>query len=230
MSVRTIRFRQPSLVKPWVRKTMAVWRALKDGGFLGKIMIYPAIGVDCLPLAAGARVLGVNWYDYKRADIMEHVDPILSRQLASRLKTMINYGELTYRSNLDTCNTQELKAVLRPFRSTSPKSLVLKHYFEYAFLKEWDMETERYYDVPWSDAMIKARRWTANMLKWLRPGDTVVAFDPVFYKILKEQAGDLKEVHTGFSRRENRTDVIYECGVPVISLPDYAWVFRRISS
>jgi len=228
-AVKTIIRGNPAQLKPMVNVTVGLWRRLKKGGFFGKVAIYPAIGVDALPVLA-TDLAGVNWYRYSKRDIIAHIQPVVPEQLMARLARRLDVGMLSYRSGVHTCRPDLLMRMLAPYRQVSPKSIIIKHYYEYAFLREWDIDAERFYDVPRSQALEKARHWVDAMVKWLRPGDTVVDFDPAFYPLLKAQADRLIEVNTGLSDPRHRKDVIYRNVVPVISLPNYAWVFRRISS
>ena len=78
----------------------------------------------------------------------------------------------------------QLRNVLEAYDEVSPKSLVLKGLFRSVFMQEWDrghpsgsilsLLTKR---------ETNACTWLIEMTRWLRPSDTVLAFDTEFYRL-----------------------------------------------
>lgn len=204
---------------------LALLEQLRRIGALGKLVLYPAIGVDAF-VCLFAQVLGLNLWAYDTPTLLAHLAPIIAPEMAARLRVETDRN-LTYAGNVDITRISALRACLRPYFGVSPKSLLIKGLVESAFESEWDPDSERYYGVPVERAEARAAGWLKEVVSWLTSGDKVIVCDP----LLVRHAGvvrDLQFVATVPTGNADEPMPIYSHGVPVIYLPRFATVFQRV--
>ncbi len=207
-------------------KYLNLLQLIEKKELLGKLAIYPAMGVDALIALFVRKVIGLNWMPYDPDEIIENIAPLLSAELISELKSRLK-DNLIFKSRIDVSRFDLVQKELELYRFISPKSLILKGLFEYAFLLEWDSDTERFYDVPPELAKEKAKEWVEEIVEWLNPGDIIVVFDRHFFSFLANQDA-LKEINVAIEDFGEDADSVYSRGsVPIIFLPHFARIFRK---
>ncbi|MCD4741968.1 MAG: hypothetical protein K8R67_05750 [Desulfobacteraceae bacterium] len=207
-----------------VEEYLNILERLSKKKMFGEIVLYPANGVDSLVTLYAKKVIGLNFAPYKPNEMINHILPILTPKLTHKLKTTVK-NNLINLYRIDASETTLLKKVLKPYSNITPKSLILKGMFEYVFLREWDIDVERFYDVSPNEAATNAKRWIEDMTNWLNIGDTILAFDPRFFTFLVEQKR-LKEIDIG---KLNFEDCIaYRVNVPIIFLSSFVRVFKKV--
>ena len=148
-----------------VRAYLHLLRRLHESEAFGRAAIYPAIGLDCF-IAHYSRLIGLNHWPDDIHTIMQNLADIVPSDFLSTLVRSLEQN-LVYESRIDITRLQPVAAVLGPYRAISPKSLILKGLFESTFLQEWDLDSERYYDVPRDRAKVRARHWFTEILNLL---------------------------------------------------------------
>lgn len=202
-----------------------VLEKLNEMGLFGNLAIYPTIGVDIL-IAQFVKVVGINLWYYDNKTIIENISPILPQEIISNIQSKLPEN-LNYISNIDISNINLFKKTIEPYHNISPKSLIIKGLFENAFLREWDIDSERFFDVTLVNAKKRASYWIENILKWLKRGDSIIAFDRQFSELIMGENG-LKEIETGMKDLGEDHDFAYFRGVKIISLMHFARVFKYI--
>ncbi|MBM4136251.1 MAG: hypothetical protein FJ241_05390 [Nitrospira sp.] len=193
----------------------------------GRLSVYPAIGVDGLVALFAERVIGLNWEPYDIEGILNHLSPILPSDLISKLRTRLEKN-LTYIARIDASRLDLISQELEPYRNISPKSLILKGLFENIFLREWDIDLERFYNVPLSHAEIIAKDWIREIINWLNIGDNIINFDRNLIPFLTEQ-DVLREKDLGIQDLGADFDTTYTVNnVPIVLLPQFVRVFERM--
>lgn len=209
------------------RSYNALLHRMRQRGILGKVAIYPAIGIDVLP-ARHAKVVGLNLYPYTIRAALAQLFPIIDHfdlaRLANSLRTNLKSISRIDLSWVETC-----KKALEPYRSVSPKSLMIKGLIDSAFAKEYDIDTERYYEVPATEALARAQAWAKEMTKWLNISDTLIVFERELFGFFSNHP-DLTEIDLGLHDRGPEHDFIYIRQVPIIYLPHYAKIFRKVET
>lgn len=103
---------------------------------LSRATIYPAIGVDAFPVLYANKIVEMNWRPYNVKKILEHLSPILPRNVTAQLKSRLE-NKLTFIPRIDVSRLDLVFKQLQTYKSISPKSVVLKGVYENAFLYEW---------------------------------------------------------------------------------------------
>ena len=148
-----------------VRAYLRLLHRLHESGAFGRAAIYPAIGLDCF-IAQYGPLIGLNHWPYDIHTIMQNLADIVPSDVLSTMVSSLEHN-LVYESRIDITRLQLVAATLGPYRAISPKSLILKGLFESTFLQEWDLDSERYYDVPRDRAKVRARHWFTEILNLL---------------------------------------------------------------
>lgn len=213
----------PAALK-YMSRYLALLESLNRSEVLGRLAIYPAIGVDVLP-ARYTKVVGLNLFHYEGHQALEQLSAILAPQTLASLRDCLPRN-LTTISRIDISRFDVCERTLEDYNSISPKSIIIKGLLDSAFAKEFDIDTERYYSVPPVRAMTNARAWLANMIKWLKVGDTFVVFDRELFSFFSSRSG-LMEKKIGLRDQGSEHDFVYIRQVPIIYLPHYARVFQK---
>jgi hypothetical protein len=119
---------------------------LSKSKLLGDLVIYPAIGLDCLVTLFAKAVIGLNWHPYDSKTILDNLRDELPSNLLTELAKRCS-NRLMFVSRVDASCASLLKKQLELYRPLSPKSLLLKSCYEYLFSMEWDADAERFYGV-----------------------------------------------------------------------------------
>lgn len=200
---------------------------LDEKKLFGRLAIYPAIGVDGLIALFAEKVIGLNWNPYDVKGILKHLAPILPPNLISKLRTRLE-NNLTYIGRIDASRLDLIRQELDPYRNISPKSIILKGLFENIFLREWDIDLERFYDVSPSHAEIIAKDWIREIINWSNIGDKIINFDRNLIPFLTEQ-DVLREIDLGIQDLGADFDTTYTVNnVPIVLLPHFVRVFERM--
>lgn len=200
---------------------------LNEKKLFGRLAIYPAIGVDGLVALFAEKVIGLNWNPYDVEGILNHLAPVLPPNLISILRTRLE-NNLTYIGRIDASNLDLIRQELEPYRNISPKSIILKGLFENIFLREWDTDLERFYNVSLSHAEIIAKDWIREIINCLNMGDKIIDFDRNLIPFLTEQHV-LKEIDLRIQDLGADFDTTYTVNnVLIVLLPHFVRVFERM--
>jgi len=224
--IEKIRASRYSTTRQKLRSYSSLLEKLHQKNLLGRLAIYPTIGVDALP-AQYTKVIGLDLRRYDNYKITVHLEPILPKKDLSSFKAKLEQN-LTFVSGVDVSDTEKLIALLGAYRDITPKSIILKGLFENAFLLEWNRDNERHYPADNSAcALNRANAWTQEMTQWLNAKDTVITFDRNLFPILSDQP-DLTEIKTGLRDRGKSHDFVYKVhSAPIILLPHFVRVYEK---
>ena len=201
---------------------LALLQSLFNKNVLGRLIIYPAAGVDGLPVFF-APTVALNRWAYTPATMLEYLVPIFGKTIAGKLEPKLRKN-LTYLAGVDIMHLKSLHAVLEPYRETSPKSIIIKGLVRTVFSLEWDRDMERSYPVSAASAQKMAENWAADMIEWLKPGDALIVFDPAFFSFLT-QSSQVREVPLGIPNLGEYHNPEFQ---RIIGLPGQVRVFRKI--
>jgi hypothetical protein len=201
---------------------------LSRRGLLGRLTIYPAIGVDCLTALSADLVIGLNLHPYDNKTILDYVSQVVSADLLPKLAERCS-NNLSLISGIDASRANLVQKRLQSFTDISPKALLLKNCYEYLFMMDWDLDDERFYKVSADAAQKNASCWIDAMIDWLSVNDLVLAFDKGFFPFLSNKH-NLAEIDIGLAQISEESDRVYKINnVPVIFFPNYVRVFVKQS-
>ena len=100
---------------------------LSEKNLFGGVTIYPAIGVDALPVLYVNKIVGMNWHPYNEKKILEHLSPILPSNVATKLKSRLE-NILTFISRIDVSRLDHLYKYLQNIQEYFTKINYFKRY------------------------------------------------------------------------------------------------------
>lgn len=198
-------------------------RSLHEAGAFGRAAIYPSIGVDCF-IAQHCLLIGLNLWPYDIRTITQDLSDLVPTELLTDLARDLQQ-HLLYLPRVDVTRLDVVARMLGSYQIVSPKSLILKGLFESTFLREWDIDSERYYPVSHDHAQARAIDWLGAILKFFTSGDRIVLFDPLMLGAVRAQT-EVKEIKVQLPSLDTNPTVVQRGQIPFIYLPRGATLFE----